>query len=190
VSAWREIDLANGAFGQGIAVTPIQLARAYAAMVNGGQLVTPHVVASVGDREATIAAAPQVIAAEHGPTLTWMLNHVVTAVKQYAVGTLVPDHFVGGKTGTAQIWDAEAGAWKDSTYHFSFVGYIGRRIGQPELIVAVRITELRPTVLSAGVYEMPIKSWELFRRVAMDAIAIPGLLPELPPAEPVVAIRG
>ena len=36
VTPWREIDLANGAFGQGVAVTPIQLARAYAALMNGG----------------------------------------------------------------------------------------------------------------------------------------------------------
>ena len=46
---WREIDLANGAFGQGVAVTPIQLAQSYAAMVNGGTLVQPHVVEAIGD---------------------------------------------------------------------------------------------------------------------------------------------
>ena len=51
VTPWREIDLANGAFGQGIAVTPIQLAQAYAAMVNGGTLVQPRVVRSIGDAE-------------------------------------------------------------------------------------------------------------------------------------------
>ena len=50
LTPWREIDLANGAFGQGVAVTPIQLATAYAALVNGGTLVQPHVVKSVGDR--------------------------------------------------------------------------------------------------------------------------------------------
>ncbi len=48
LTPWREIDLANGAFGQGVAVTPIQLAMAYAALVNGGTLVQPHVVK--GDR--------------------------------------------------------------------------------------------------------------------------------------------
>ena len=51
VTPWREIDLANGAFGQGIAVTPIQLAQAYSAMVNGGTLVRPRVVRSIGDAE-------------------------------------------------------------------------------------------------------------------------------------------
>src|SRR6478736_1988117 len=44
LNKWREIDLANGAFGQGVAVTPIQLATAYASLMNGGSLVQPHVV--------------------------------------------------------------------------------------------------------------------------------------------------
>ena len=47
---WRQIDLANGAFGQGVAVTPIQLATAYAALMNGGSLVQPHVVKAIGER--------------------------------------------------------------------------------------------------------------------------------------------
>ncbi len=48
---WAQIDLANGAFGQGVAVTPIQLATAYAALMNGGSLVQPHVVKAIGERE-------------------------------------------------------------------------------------------------------------------------------------------
>ena len=51
IRPWREIDLANGAFGQGVAVTPIQLATAFAAMLNGGTLVQPHVVKAVGAHE-------------------------------------------------------------------------------------------------------------------------------------------
>ena len=56
ITDWRQIDLANGAFGQGVAVTPIQLATAYAALANGGTLVQPHVVKAVGDRQ--IVTAP------------------------------------------------------------------------------------------------------------------------------------
>ena len=53
---WAQIDLANGAFGQGVAVTPIQLATAYAALMNGGTLVQPHVVKAVGTRGASSRA--------------------------------------------------------------------------------------------------------------------------------------
>ena len=55
LTTWREIDLANGAFGQGVAVTPIQLATAYAALVNGGTLVQPHVVKAIGDDDVALA---------------------------------------------------------------------------------------------------------------------------------------
>ena len=59
-TSWRQIDLANGSFGQGVAIHQIQLATAYAALVNGGILVTPHVVAGVGAEpvDASVDAGP------------------------------------------------------------------------------------------------------------------------------------
>ena len=76
-----------------------------------------------------------------------MMNHVVTEVPFYRDRTLVPGYHVGGKTGTAQIWDAKAteGRWKDNLFNYSFVGYIGREAGAPDLVVAVRIEEGTPT---------------------------------------------
>ena len=64
ITPWGQIDLANGSFGQGIAVTPIQLATAFSAMVNGGTLVQPHVVTAIGDREIAPAPRGQVIDAD------------------------------------------------------------------------------------------------------------------------------
>ena len=54
---WSQVDLANGSFGQGVAVTELQLATGYAAMINGGTLVTPHVVLGVGDRDVSRSTA-------------------------------------------------------------------------------------------------------------------------------------
>ena len=108
ITPWREIDLANGAFGQGVAVTPIQLATAYAALANGGTLVHPHVVQGVGDRDVEVAPAQQVVDAGLSRTLVKMMRHVVTEVPFYRDRTLVPGYDVGGKTGTAQIWDPKA----------------------------------------------------------------------------------
>src|SRR3954447_7133862 len=48
IRPWRQIDVANGSFGQGVAVTPMQLASAYGTLMNGGTRIQPHVVASVG----------------------------------------------------------------------------------------------------------------------------------------------
>ncbi len=181
---WRQIDLANGAFGQGVAVTTLQLATAYAAMVNGGIMPTPHVVAAVDGQPVVVADRGQVIDPALSPALTDLMNHVVTFVPYYRDRTLIPGYYVGGKTGTAQIWDNAIHNWKSGTFNFSFVGYIGRRVGHPDLVVSVRINEGRPSSRRVGQLSMPVMSFELFRRIATDAMSIPGLLPELPPLDP------
>src|SRR5439155_1365314 len=80
IKPWAQVDLANAAFGQGVAVTPIQLATAYSALVNGGVLVKPHVVAGVGDREQATEAGSQVISADMSRQMTDLMYHVVHRV--------------------------------------------------------------------------------------------------------------
>jgi cell division protein FtsI/penicillin-binding protein 2 len=175
---WAQIDLANGAFGQGIAVTPIQLAQAYGAMLNGGVLVQPRVVRSVGDRETAAQVKGRIMTDDLSATLTRMMKHVISKVDLYRGRTKVRGFEVGGKTGTAQIWDAEKGRWKVNLFNYSFVGYIAREKAKPDLVVAVRIEEGQPTVVRVGQLEMPVMSFELFRRIAHDAITTPDLVPE------------
>lgn len=177
---WREIDLANGSFGQGVAVTPLQLATGYAAMVNGGTLVTPHVVGAIGGVAVNTPSRGQVLDPSMSEELIGLMHYVVKTVPFYRDRTLIPGYFVGGKTGTAQIWDSTHNEWKSSVFNFSFVGYVGRRVGYPDLVIAVKINEGRPTVRRVGQIAMPVMSFELFRRIATDAMSIPGLLPELP----------
>ena len=175
---WRQIDLANGAFGQGIAVTPIQLAQAYGAMVNGGTLVQPRVVRSIGQTETQPIYHGRVMTSQLSKQLQGLMQHVLTEVDFYRSRTLIPGFEVGGKTGTAQIWDADKQAWKINKFNYSFVGYIGRHPGHPDLVVAVRIEEGTPTVIRLGHLEMPVMSFELFRRIAHDSISTPFLIPD------------
>jgi cell division protein FtsI (penicillin-binding protein 3) len=190
IAPWRQIDLANGAFGQGVAVTPLQLATAYAAMMNGGTLVTPHVVSAIGDQAHVVASRGQVIDPAMSPTLIGMMNHVVSTVPFYRDRTLIRGYDVGGKTGTAQIWDSAKHAWKHNLFNYSFIGYIARQPGIPDLVIAVKIDEGRPTIARIGQLEMPVMSFELFRRIAYDAITRPGILPEKrPPVDGTVATR-
>jgi cell division protein FtsI/penicillin-binding protein 2 len=194
ITAWQEIDLANGAFGQGVAVTPIQLAAAFSSMVNGGTLVQPHVVKAVGTQERRPDDRGRVLDPELSQTLIGMMNHVVTEVPFYRDRTLIDGYEVGGKTGTAQIWDPTArdgrGDWKHNLFNYSFVGYIARDPGRPDLVVAVKINEGTPTIARVGQLEMPVMSFELFRRIAHDAITRPGLLQERDiPEPPIVADR-
>jgi cell division protein FtsI (penicillin-binding protein 3) len=184
---WSQIDLANGSFGQGVAVTPIQLATAYSALANGGMLVQPHVVTGIGARELTVPQRGRVVPKKISKTLLRMMDHVVEEVSFYRDRTRVPGYHVGGKTGTAQIWDARRKRWKHNLFNYSFVGYISREAGAPDLVVAVRIEEGRPRVARVGRLEMPVMSFELFRRIATDAITTPDLLDDRVVAEPVPA---
>jgi cell division protein FtsI (penicillin-binding protein 3) len=177
---WGQIDLANGSFGQGVAVTPIQLATAYSALVNGGTLVQPHVVKGIGEQELVTAPKGEVLDGGLSRTLVRMMAYVITEVPTYTKRTLVPGYYVGGKTGTAQIWDPKArngkGAWKHNLFNYSFVGFIGRKPDVPDLVIAVRLEEGRPTIARVGQLEMPVMSFELFRRIATNAIETPDLL--------------
>jgi cell division protein FtsI/penicillin-binding protein 2 len=174
-SVWREIDLANGSFGQGVAVTLLQLATAFSAMVNGGILPAPHVVETVGIESRLVPDHGHVLPGELATELVRILTHVPVAVPFYRDRTLVPGYVVGGKTGTAQIWDSEKGRWKPGAYNYSFVGFVGRT--SADVVVAVRIEEGQPAVRRVGQLELPIESFELFRRIAADAMNALDLAP-------------
>ena len=180
IQKWQEIDLANGSFGQGVAVTPIQLASSYATLMNGGTRIQPHVVKAVGDREIAVATGPRIISEAISRKLVGLMAHVIATVPFYHDRTIVPGFQVGGKTGTAQIWDAKKNRWKINLFNYSFVGYIARQVDRPDLVVAIRIEEGTPTVHKVGQLEMPVMSFELFRRIATNAIETPDLLRDRP----------
>jgi cell division protein FtsI/penicillin-binding protein 2 len=173
ITPWHPIDLVNHAFGQGVAVTTLQLVRAFAAMANGGDLVEPHIYAT--DEAAADADVHQVISPELSDTLTQLMVHVVDEGPNYAEETKIPGYVVGGKTGTAQIWDSEAGQWLPDTYNHTFVGFVGNP--KPEAIILVRIHDTIPRVPKKWGMSLEMTSNELWRRVAMDAISVLDLPP-------------
>jgi len=179
IQPWHQVDLANAAFGQGVAVTLVQLASAYSTMVNGGTLITPHVVAAIGNQPVPATPGAQVISPTISATLTNLMSYVVHTVPWYAAGTLVKGYTIGGKTGTAQIWDPTAnhghGGWLATRYNNTFVGYIGKNA--PQLVIAVEIHEGKPLVIRQGDLPLAVESYELFRRIATDSMKMLDLNP-------------
>ena len=190
ITRWSQTDLGNGSFGQGVAVTEVQLARAYAALINGGIMVKPHVVAGVGAEPVSVTPdVTPVLDPALSPELAGLMQHVL-ASPWYAAKSKVPGYWVGGKTGTAQVWDNEHQRWLFNLYNFSCVGFIGRQEGHPDLVIAVRISETTPNRDRLGTILLPLDSVELFRRVATDAASTSGLLPVLTPADSTTARAG
>jgi cell division protein FtsI/penicillin-binding protein 2 len=166
---WQAIDLVNRAFGQGVAVTPLQLAAGYSAMVNGGRLVHPHIVAALDGVPRTAVEAEEVLDPELSAELRRLMMHVVEANPTYSRETLIPGYTVGGKTGTAQIWDSDTGAWKDGIFNHSFCGFVAGQ--DSEVVIVVRIHETKPRVHRQWGMSLEQTSNELFRRVGEAAIA-------------------
>jgi cell division protein FtsI/penicillin-binding protein 2 len=166
---WAGIDLANRSFGQGVAVTPIQLASGFGTMANGGSRAQPHVVMAVNDQPMSVPAPVAVIDGALATRLQQLMTHVVTSVPWYNEGTHIPGYHVGGKTGTAQIWDTKRHQWFPNTYNFTFVGFVGQHA--PRAVIAVRIHSAKPRVVAVGDFQLGITSYELFRRIATDTIS-------------------
>jgi cell division protein FtsI/penicillin-binding protein 2 len=170
---WSQIDLANASFGQGVAVPPIQIVKAYSEMANGGCQIAPHVAEQdpIGGAAKSSPPCTQVISTSLSTSLVGLMEHVVTTVKSYDQATYIPGYFVGGKTGTAQIWDPSLdrglGGWIPDVYNYSFYGWVGH--DKPDLTIGVVIYRGLPTRVAQGVLPMSVQSTELFRRVATDA---------------------
>ena len=123
----RDIEYATASFGQGIAVTPIAMVRALAALGNGGRLVTPHLVTRIryeGGLSKTISYRDeaQVISPEASEEISRMLVEVVDTALAGGAAKL-PGYSIAAKTGTAQIANERGGGYDEERYLHSFFGY-------------------------------------------------------------------
>lgn len=123
----RDVEYATAAFGQGIAMTPVETVRALATLGNGGHLVSPHLVERIeyvrGESKKTYPdEGAQILKKETSEEITRMLVTVVD--KALLDGTVaLPRYSVAAKTGTAQIADLQNGGYYDDRYLHSFFGY-------------------------------------------------------------------
>ena len=121
-----ENDLARIGFGQSVAVTPVQLAAAVSAAVNGGYLYSPYIVEQVVSSDGTVIeqADPSpvrpVISGETSATVRQILQSVVD--NGTGRNAKIEGYYVGGKTGTAQKYD-EYGRVSAGSYICSFIGF-------------------------------------------------------------------
>jgi cell division protein FtsI/penicillin-binding protein 2 len=123
----RDIEIATAAYGQGIAISPVAMARALSILANGGYLVRPHLVKEIDYTDGT---NQPIVPPPVGPLLkpqtvtdvTKMLVEVVDSA--LAHGAIKMDHYsVAAKTGTAQIPDHANGGYYTDRYLHSFFGY-------------------------------------------------------------------
>lgn len=123
----RQIDFATASFGQGTAVTPLQLVNAFAAIANGGLLMRPYV-----DASAEPYVVGRAISEETARTVAGMLESAVR-VNKLAV---IPSFQVAGKTGTALVPDFRSGGYTDELIH-TYVGFAP--VSDPRFVILTKL---------------------------------------------------
>lgn len=122
---WRGVMPANIAIGQGLAITPLQLINAMAAVVNGGKLMSPYIVKEAvnSSGEVVYRGEPRVMREVLTPeTAQWLRKTMRSAVLEgtgKGANTAITE--LAGKTGTAQV--AESGKYSKNRYVASFIGF-------------------------------------------------------------------
>ena len=169
---WRPVDMATNSFGQGISVTPLQMAMAVAALANDGKLMKPMLVKEILSPNGTQARQPEMIRQVVSPeTARTLLDMMGVVVQGYPPGLVdIQGYQVGGKTGTANI--ASGGSYKDQAYISSFVGVAP--LEDPQIVVLVKIDE--PQGLPWGT----VVAAPAFGRIAQEALAYFKIAPQEP----------
>jgi len=140
----REITFVTASFGQGIALVPIQLARIFSSLINGGKLVAPHLNSDFKTEE---KKSP--ISKETSDKLQRMLVSVVE--NGFAKRAKIPGYFIGGKTGTAlQPIFGEKG-YSQRTWQ-SFVGFFP--VFSPRYLILIKLND--PKTKTAEYSAVPI----------------------------------
>jgi cell division protein FtsI (penicillin-binding protein 3) len=134
---WFDSDLGTNAFGQGVAVSPLQLVTAVSAVANDGTMMQPHILRAVRDGETTHETQPQVLGRPIRPETAQTLSHMLAATLEAGEGNqaLVEGYRVAGKTGTAQI--PTPGGYDPTATIGSFIGW--GPVDDPQFIVLVKL---------------------------------------------------
>jgi len=162
---WSGSTIGNVPIGQGIAVTPLQMARAYATVANGGVAVQPHLVDTIGDGDPRAVKKTRIMSPRTAEQLNRMLRLVVG--EGTGVEAQIPGYVVAGKTGTAAKADPVHGGYSTSKYVGSFVGFAPAR--NPRVVVLVTVDE--PSTIWGGVVAAP--AFKEITQFALQYLQVP-----------------
>ncbi len=194
LASYRDIgalQLGTIAFGQGISTTPMQIAAAYAAIANGGNLMKPYLLKEIRDPKGGILKKfePQLVRRVVSETTARKVTRLLeTVVEKGGTGTAaaLDTQRVGGKTGTAQKVLPGQKGYAKSQYVASFVGFAPAR--DPELIVLVSIDEPKGDyyggLVSAPIFKEIMEQSLAYLKVAPDRVYMAEIGERVPSKRP------
>ncbi|MGK2934626.1 MAG: penicillin-binding transpeptidase domain-containing protein, partial [Gemmatimonadaceae bacterium] len=183
---WSRTSAASLAMGYEIAVTPLQLATAYAAIANGGELVEPQIVREVreGDR-IVYSRKRRVLRRVFSPATAATMQRMLVAVVDSGTATKtdLANFLVGGKSGTARRAEGGMG-YVPGSYTASFVGLFPG--DKPQYVVVVKLDNPKRAIYggeaAAPVSRVVLQAALAARDAALDRTAlVAARLPDAPP---------
>jgi stage V sporulation protein D (sporulation-specific penicillin-binding protein) len=176
-STWSGSSLATMSFGQGVAVTPIAMARYYCAIANGGLLLQPRIVRAVYDQHGTLVRSypPKVVRRIFSERTAAELRGFLRLVVLHGTGdpsAQIPGYTTAGKTGTAQM--VVHGVYRPGWYAASFIGMVPAE--HPRYVIYVKLD--RPI----GSYYGSEVAAPAFDEIARAAMLHAGIMPVSSPA--------
>jgi len=170
-SEWQESFIATNAYGQALAVTPLQMISAISALANNGYQMQPYVVAEVHDENGVHVHEPTVLSQAVKPeTAAAVTTMAVTAVQQEVQEALIDGYTVAGKTGTAQI--AEPFGYHPTDTIASFIGWLPA--DDPRIIVFVKLDRPQTapwgSMTAAPVFSKLVKELVVLLDIPPDAV--------------------
>jgi cell division protein FtsI (penicillin-binding protein 3) len=157
--------MGNLPIGQGIAVTPMQMAAGYAAIANGGILRAPHIVDAVGGKKRPEPKGRRVISEATAASVRSMLEGVL-GPGGTASGAAIKGYQLAGKTGTAQKPDPKGG-YSETAYVASFVGFAPAK--HPKLLAAVMVDEPKGEIYGG---QVAAPAWKDIMNFALQYLKI------------------
>lgn len=133
----KTIDLATNSFGQNFNCTMVQMASAFSSLINGGNYYQPHVVTKITDSKGNTVSNinPLLMKKTVSESTSEILKSYLRSVVSDGTGgtAKVDGYSMGGKTGTAQMYDEETHLRKKGCYLVSFIGYVP--YDNPQLVI-------------------------------------------------------
>lgn len=153
-NAVSAVDFATASFGQGIEMTPIQIATGFSAIANGGRLVRPYIVDKVTNKGREIVTKPEIfdkiISEKTSSQLSKMLTSVIE--KGFGNGAKIPGYYLAGKTGTAQVPLTRGRGYDKNKTIQTFLGY-GPSFN-PQFLILVKLDN--PKVSQSSLSAVPM----------------------------------
>ncbi len=151
----HDVEYATASFGQGIEITPLQIARAYCALANGGKLVKPYIVDKVLNNGQETYSEPEFSNQIFSQNTLAQVNSMLISVVDNGFNKVakIPGYYFAGKTGTAQIpLPNGRGYMPDNNTIQSFVGY--GPVYNPKFLILVKLDN--PKVSKSALSAVPI----------------------------------